>query len=137
MKPINVPTIPVKDAQIRVANFRKQLAASVSRERIPRAVLIPINDLLAIIEKYSTIDDDGNVVNSLQGVRAYFAVKETDKDLPDDITALIVPVDSEGNDLINDKSGVGLGDPDDDSGIYDFTKPCPDLCDPESPLFIP
>ena len=22
-----------------------------------------------------------------------------------------------------------------DSNVYDFTKPCPDFCDPESPLF--
>ncbi|MDQ7949030.1 MAG: hypothetical protein REI93_09305 [Pedobacter sp.] len=102
---------------------------------IPRAVLIPINDLLAIVEKYSVVDDDGNIRNSLSGVRAYFAVKVTDTDLPDDITALIVPVDLKGNDICTNK--VGVKDDGDDSEIYDFTKPCPDQCDPESPLYIP
>lgn len=135
MNPINTPTIPVKEAVARVTRFRDQLINQVPEANIPRAVLIPINDLLAIVEKYSVVDDDGNIRNSLSGVRAYFAVKETDTDLPDDITALIVPVDLKGNDIVSTKVGLP-GDDDDDSEIYDFTKPCPDQCDPESPLYI-
>jgi hypothetical protein len=135
MKPINTPTIPLNDAILRVTLFREQLAASVPPEKIPRAVLIPIDDLLAIIERYSAVDENGNVHNTLQGIRAYFAVKATDKDLDNDITALIVPVNKLGNDVITTK--VGVGDDEDDTEIYDFTKPCPSECDEESPLFIP
>ena len=136
MKPISVPTIPVKDAQVRVENFRHQFKASVPEDNIPRAVLIPIQDLMAIVEKYSSVDENGDITNKLSGVRAYFAVKETDKALPNDITALIVPVDLAGNDLIKNTDTLADAD-DDDSGIYDFTKPCPDLCDTKSPLFVP
>lgn len=136
MKAINTPTIPLTEAIARVTRFREQLIDQVPEANIPRAVLIPIDDLLAIVEKYSVVDDDGNIRNSLQGVRAYFAVKVTDKDLPDDITALIVPVDLKGNDICTNPVG-GVKNPGDDSEIYDFTKPCPDVCDPESPLYIP
>ena len=135
MKPINVPTIPLKAAKSRVRRFREQmLDAKVPDENVPRAILIPIADLLAIIEKYSTVDENGDVVNSLKGVRAYFAVKVTDKALPDDVTALIVAVDKNGKDIIPTHEN-GLGD-EESSEIYDFTTPCPSECDPTSPLFV-
>ncbi len=135
MKPINVPTIPLEEAVARVTRFREKMvkSAAIPENDIPRAILIPIDDLLAIILKYSTVDEEGNVKSTLQGVRTYFAIKKEDEDLPDEVTALVVAVDIEGNDLIN--TGVGLGEGD-GSDIYDFTRPCPDICDPESPLFI-
>ncbi len=137
MKPINVPTIPLEEAVARVTRFREKMiqSAAIPESNIPRAVLIPIDDLLAIIMKYSTVDQEGNVKSTLQGVRTYFAIKKEDEDLPDEVTALVVAVDLEGNDLIN--TTVGLGDDGEGTEIYDFTRPCPDICDPESPLFIP
>jgi len=133
MNPINVPTIPLEAAKSRVRRFREQmLEKGGDPAGVPRAILIPISDLLAIIEKYSTVDEEGNVINSLQGVRAYFAVKATDKELADDVTALIVAVDKKGKDIIP-TSDLLQGD---GSEIYDFTKPCPTECDPESPLFV-
>lgn len=135
MKPINVPTIPLKMARARVARFREQMKnAAVPDPNIPRAILIPITDLLAIIEKYSVIDEEGNVSNSLQGVRAYFAVKQTDTTKDNDVSALIVAVDQQGKDIVT--VPINLEDEGDGSEIYDFTKPCPSECDPESPLFI-
>jgi hypothetical protein len=132
MKPINTPTISLPDAVARVTRFRKQLIDQVPETNIPRAILIPIDDLMAIVEKYSFVDAAGNVRNSLQGVRAYFAVKLTDTAMPDDVTALIVPVDLKGNDIISSSGNLTEGPTD----IYDFTKPCPDQCDPASPLYI-
>jgi len=134
MKPIQVPTIPVNAAVNMVTRFRDQFASQVPEANIPRAILIPIDDLMAIVEKFSTVNENGDIVNELQGVRAYFAVKLSDKALPNDVTALIVPVDKDGNDIINKNDT--LTDDDNDSDIYDFTKPCPDQCDPKSPLFI-
>ncbi len=138
MKPINVPTIPVEDAIARVTLFREKMVKSsaIPESNIPRAILIPIEDLLAIVQKYATVDAEGNVSSSIIGVRTYFAIKATDQDLPDEVTSLVVPVDLEGKDIITTKTGVGLGEGE-DTGIYDFTKPCPDQCDPESPLYIP
>ncbi|MBB2144299.1 hypothetical protein GM921_02265 [Pedobacter sp. LMG 31464] len=136
MKPISVPTIPLNDAIIRVTRFRDELVKQVPEMNIPRAILIPIYDLMAIVEKYTSVDDNGNITYSIEGVRAYFDIKITDELLPNDITALVVPVDLKGNDIITN-SITGLGNPGDDSEIYDFTKPCPDQCDPESPLYVP
>ena len=135
---INVPTISVNEAVDRVTRFRDQLLKQVPETNIPRAVFIPISDLLAIINSYDILRADGTTINELQGVRAYFAVKEDDMDLDDDITAIIVPVDKDGADIIyKSQKNSGLGDDDDDTEIYDFTQPCPDKCDPKSPLFVP
>ncbi|MDQ8006592.1 MAG: hypothetical protein REI64_17445 [Pedobacter sp.] len=132
---INVPTVPLQEAVDRVTRFRNQLINKVPEANIPRAVFIPIADLMAIIEKFQSLDDHGNIRNSLTGVRAYFAVKEGDEDLPDDVTALIVPVDLAGADIVAHTDGVG-SDEEDDSDIYDFTQPCPVQCDNTSPLYI-
>jgi hypothetical protein len=136
MKPINVPTIPVNEAIARVTRFREKMvkSAAVPVSNIPRAILIPIDDLLAIAQKYTIIDDEGNVKSTLKGVRTYFAIKVTDQDLPDEVTALVVAVDLKGNDLIN--TTVGLGGDEEESEIYDFTTPCPTECDTESPLYV-
>lgn len=132
---LNIPTVSVPEGKARVERFRRQLSGSMPESNIPRAILIPIADILQIIDKYQYIDEDGVTRNELRGVRAYFAVKQGDQDLPDDVTALIVPVDLKGNDIVRDPD---LGDAEDsETEIYDFTKPCPDICDPESPLFVP
>ncbi|WP_316765510.1 hypothetical protein [Pedobacter frigiditerrae] len=131
---LNIPTVSIPDAKARVERFRRQLSGSMPESNIPRAVLIPIADILQIIDKYQYVDEDGVTRNELRGVRAYFAVKQGDQDLPDDVTALIVPVDLKGNDIVKDPE-LGEGE-DDKTEIYDFTKPCPDQCDPESPLFV-
>ena len=45
---------------------------------------------------------------------------------------MFVGVDAKGKDMISSKDGETL---DDDSGsIFDLTRPCPDSCDPGSPL---
>jgi hypothetical protein len=133
---ISVPTVPLQEAVDRVTRFRNQLIEKVPEANIPRAVFIPIADLMAIIHKFQALDEHGNIMNSLTGVRAYFAVKESDMDLPDDITALIVPVDLNDKDIVP-HNNVDSEFDDDDSDIYDFTQPCPSVCDTTSPLFIP
>lgn len=131
---ISVPTISVDEAVDRVTRFYDQLIVQVPESNIPRAVFIPMGDLLAIINSHIIIGADGTSINELSGIRAYFAVKETDMDLADDITAVIVPVDKAGKDIIY-KEGVGSGE-DEKTEIYDFTKPCPDSCDFTSPLYV-
>lgn len=133
---INVPTISVDDAVDRVKRFRDQLAKQVPENNIPRAIFIPISDLLAIVNSYDILRADGTTLNELQGVRAYFAVKESDMDLDDDVTAVIVPVDKNGDDIIYKNPGSGLGGEDENTEIYDFTQPCPSFCDPNSPLYV-
>tara|TARA_R110002111_G_scaffold99340_2_gene153706 strand:- start:32 stop:175 length:144 start_codon:yes stop_codon:yes gene_type:complete len=45
---------------------------------------------------------------------------------------MIVGVDKNNKDMISTIKPNELGAPGDD--IYDMTKPCPDICDPGSPL---
>lgn len=47
---------------------------------------------------------------------------------------MIVGVDKNNRDMISTVKAVdGLGDGD-ENDIYDFTDPCPNVCDPDSPL---
>ena len=45
---------------------------------------------------------------------------------------MIVGVDEDGKDMISSKDGLTLDDK--SELIYDFSDPCPNLCDPKSPL---
>ncbi len=66
-------------------------------------------------------------------VRVYIGKKDGDQD--SDFKLFLVPVNEEGQDVIP-KGPAGNGRIlDDDEYVYDFTKPCPNTCDIESPLF--
>ncbi|MBB6499184.1 hypothetical protein [Pedobacter cryoconitis] len=97
----------------------------------PKALFIPLPDLLALIEHHKKHD------KHLSGIRVYFGLTEdTTPIYPDPPTfrmrGSIVAVGMDQKDIIT-KTGEGaengIGD------IYDFTAPCPDLCDTASPLF--
>lgn len=74
-----------------------------------KAFLIPKED---IIELYNEITKDGG-----QDVRGYLGIKEDGE-----YKLMLVAVDEKGSDMV-------------DLGIYDLTKPCPNNCDLNSPLF--
>ena len=88
--------------------------AKLYREKNPNSViayLIPGIDFTQLIEQ-------ANVEN----IRAYVGI-DPESGLQ---KLMLVGVDAKGNDLISEK---------DKEYIYDFTKPCPETCDIESPLF--
>lgn len=89
-----------------------------------RAFTIPLEDLKEVI-------GEGAVA-----ARGYLGVKKTkDKETGDynfEEKMMFVGVDEDGKDMISSKDGEVL-DPE-GGGIYDATKPCPDLCDNSSPL---
>jgi len=88
--------------------------AALYREKNPNSViayLIPGIDFTQLIEQ-------ANVEN----IRAYVGI-DPESGLQ---KLMLVGVDAKGNDLISEK---------DKEYIYDFTKPCPETCDIESPLF--
>lgn len=87
-----------------------------------RAFNIPLDDLKEVIA-------EGAV-----SVRGYLGVKKTEieGETVFEEKLMFVGVDANGKDMISSKDGETL---DDDSGlIFDLTRPCPDSCDPESPL---
>lgn len=85
-----------------------------------RGFFIPYPDIKAIAE-----------LHNVEGMRAYFCLKD-----PNDfstISLVVVPVDSEGRDIIYEES---TGEAEEGgSSIYDLTRPCPDFCDQISPLY--
>jgi hypothetical protein len=69
------------------------------------------------------------------GCRGYLGIDDN----TNSIKFLLVPVDSEGRDILS--ITYGHGHPEDDSDaqstIFDFTTPCPSQCDEKSPLYGP
>ena len=65
-------------------------------------------------------------------VRVYFGIKDDGKE-----ALVLVGVDAEGNDITSFyKPGETTQrvEGEEESGTYDFTRPCPDTCDEGSPL---
>ena len=77
-----------------------------------KAFLIPKEDITQLFEYEGVCD-----------VRTYIGIDENGIH-----KLMIVGTDAAGNDLIDDQNK---------QYIYDFTQPCPPLCDSKSPLFNP
>jgi hypothetical protein len=137
------PTIPLAEAISRADNWRNLVVQipttgaattnndfDVPKQRIFRAINININDVKDLIT------DQPNA----KSIRLYLSLQ--DPDFPYQITGMLVPVDVNNRDMLTKKSvSQGLMGEEDilisaaDSTIYDFTQPCPALCDTKSPLF--
>ncbi|MEM5563696.1 hypothetical protein WNY78_01200 [Psychroserpens sp. AS72] len=111
--------------------------------KISKAFRIPADDLVACLNemgvKFST-DSNGKIQIVPEkyepSVRAYLAIDDQDGE-----KLLIVGTTTENGTLYKDivkdeKKLTADGDPSPNgSGVYDFTVPCPNDCDPGSPLF--
>lgn len=75
-----------------------------------KGFVVPLNDFKRITEEVGAAS-----------ARIYMGFNGTEEKL------MMVGVDSEGNDMINYEEGLY---------IYDFTTPCPAMCDENSPLYI-
>ncbi|MDT3403882.1 hypothetical protein [Mucilaginibacter terrae] len=130
--------ISLDDAVKRTENWRKFISnpsAAAVMHAIPKAVYISKSDIVAM---YKSLEEN----SEFTGARAYFTLKydpkvETEKNI---VTFCMVMVrecsySRCGEDVLPLlRNEVGTGD-DDDTGIYDYTRPCPDFCDPKSVLF--
>lgn len=97
--------IPLNEAQ----NWAK-----IYREKNPNSViayLVPRIDFTQLLQEKDVVD-----------IRAYVGI-DPESGLQ---KLMLVGVDANGNDLINPENG---------QFIYDFSKPCPDECAVNSPLF--
>lgn len=79
-------------------------------ENIVKAFLIPREDITELLK-----------ADSVGDVRAYVGIDENGTH-----KLMLVGVDELERDLINAEAG---------KFIYDFTKPCPSVCDTKSPLY--
>ncbi|MBK0379160.1 hypothetical protein [Mucilaginibacter segetis] len=134
--------IPISTAIKRTENWRSFMGAHFSdNKKVPKAVFISKIDLLDLVEEIQAND-------LLMGVRAYFTLDEKHvKGNENRLTFLIVPVKAGEERLPFDYVDVVKTDSDisnqfdtgqndtANSNVFDFTKPCPDCCDPTSPLY--
>ena len=139
-------TIPVDEAIERTKNWRDFMAShftGTDPKQLPKAVFMSVEDIEGL---YGICQANKDVV----GMRAYFTLNTPDAEdgVQNEIRFVMVAVSQPadavptygGTDMLflqggGIKSFHDLGDGDDDSGVYDFTKPCPDCCDPNSPLY--
>ena len=63
------------------------------------------------------------------GVRGYFILENLENYRS--VRLAMVPVSNEGKDMLTRIADDGS----EESAIYDFTQPCPHLCDDQSPLY--
>ena len=144
--PLLEPTkviIPVDVAIAKTTHWRNFMGHNfpeADTKALPKAVYISKADIQDMAA-YCEADD------SLLGVRAYFtlenAFKEGEQNEVKFIMVLVkdTPGYFNGQDMLYIPAGAGMealspdGGDVDDSNVYDFTRPCPDCCDPSSPLF--
>ncbi len=117
-------TITLATAKSWANKWRKE-ESNYNRYNDCRAFNIPKTDLQEVLKE-----------KGVEGVRAYIGVATfTCSDTGEEIQQeklMIVGVDKNGKDMISSKDGKNL---DAEGGdIFDFTDPCPEVCDPGSPL---
>lgn len=116
------PGIPEPVAVTYTTNYRNYISGIDKDPNYIRAFNIPMSDIQSLAD-----------FTKCPSVRAYLGMSD-----PKDISTLklvLVPVDSFNNDILSIQVPGDAGEDEDQSSIYDFTTPCPQLCDIDSPLF--
>ncbi len=127
-----------------------------------KAFSIPVSDLVNVLKEIGVLvldeeTEQYSIEKTINGVRAYMAI-DPENGLPGGGEKLLLvgthpekntktgkmvqrdiingKLDNKGQ-IIDDKlyGADNLGDPDPNTGIYDFTSPCPNVCDDDSPLY--
>lgn len=135
-------TISLDVAQKLVKQWRKTCPNNCKAHLIPALDLTQVLKEMGILVKRGNdyILDDSKLPDN--GVRAYLAIDEDLVDKPGKGEKLVIvgttrEVESGGKivhrDIIN--TGGATLEKAEDTGIYDFTHPCPNDCDPNSPLY--
>lgn len=132
--------IPVPTAIERTTNWRnfmKNNTPVADAYKIPKAVYISRADIVDMAKQCEADE-------SIAGMRAYFTLNnEFSENIKNEVKFVMVLVrlsDKKpyGDDVLyapadnNSDGTAGLAG---NSNVYDFTRPCPDVCDSESPLF--
>ena len=122
-------TIPLSQAKEWTANWRK------NNPNLSKAFLLPVEDLIGCLMEMGiiTTDSKGNTTIKFKEedkVRTYLGI---DKDGEEKL--IMVGTKNEGGtytDIIREETAVEKSGG--NSGIYNYSKPCPPECDPKSPL---
>ncbi len=111
-------TIPLSTGTTLTKNWHTYIGGIDPNPNYTRAFNIPMTDIQQLAQ-----------FTKCTSVRAYLALAT-----PGDISTLkiiLVPVDANNNDI----TGIPGAGNTVDSTIFDFTSPCPKICDINSPLF--
>jgi hypothetical protein len=112
------PGIPEAVGVDYTTNYRTYISGIDPSPDYIRAFNIPMADIASLAD-----------FTQCSSVRAYLGMST-----PGDISTLklvLVPVDRKNNDILS----IPIPDGSTQSSIYDFTSPCPTICDIQSPLF--
>lgn len=112
-------TIDLATAKKWVKTWRK-LEGDYNKHHECNGFLIPLEDFKGIL-------NEEGVVNA----RAYLGIKENEDGTSEE-KLILVGVDANGKDMLPLNENGELTNEDD--RIFDFTRPCPNYCDPDSPL---
>jgi hypothetical protein len=115
-------TITEVDAINITTNWRGYISAIDPNPNYIKAFNIPMSDIQNLAD-----------FTDCPSVRAYLAMET-----PGDISSLkiiLVPVDQKNNDVLSIQVPGESESMVEQSAIYDFTNPCPQICDVNSPLF--
>ncbi|RAJ29248.1 hypothetical protein [Pedobacter cryoconitis] len=141
------PTIPLSVAIARASSWRKMITSLPEESKLPYtnaacdsvAPLIPSQLIFRAINiNMRDIDLLKQEHPDASSVRLYMSIP--DPDFPFQICGMLVPVDAQNNDMLT-RSGDANTSKEDMlnneaySTVYDFTQPCPTLCNTTSPLF--
>jgi hypothetical protein len=121
VKPLNPkhkPSIGREKAVQEAANWRMIMHPFMG-DKVLRGFYIPMEDILDLAEMHK----------EATWVRGYFIIENPDKFT--NVRLALVPVSPDGKDILTKKGLEG----EEESTIYDFTQPCPHLCDEKSPMF--
>ena len=120
-KPNKKNTISLKIAK-NWANRWRKMESTYNSHQDCRAFNIPLLDLQEVIAEGPT------------SVRAYIGVEKVIIEGENVYIEKLmsVGVDENGKDMISSKDGETLDS--ESNFIYDFSRPCPSFCDPDSPL---
>lgn len=124
--PNNLNSITIKEAIDWTKTWRD---SNYAEHHKCKAFNIPKEDLIEVLR------EDG-----VESIRAYMGIKTTtnkEGKLTYEEKLIIVGVNEFNKDIISSTSSNNKIAPDgfpEASGVYDFSEPCPNLCDPDSPL---
>jgi len=139
------PTISLQDAINRASAWRTLLGkvnvspaaakdsgqandGAIPPQLLFRAINISMNDINWLMQQHP----------DATSIRLYMSVPDMDYEYH--ITGMLVPVDAQNQDMlyVNSDDNMAMEDRMNDtsgSTIYDFTAPCPSMCNTTSPLF--
>jgi hypothetical protein len=103
-------------------NWRDYIGKYEPADQYIRAFNIPMSDIQNLAD-----------FTDCPSVRAYLAM-DNSKDIST-LKIILVPVDVSNNDVLSIQIPGDGGAMVEQSAIYDFTNPCPQICDINSPLF--